>query len=340
MKDTDKKNTDKKDTDKKDTDKKDTDKKDTDKKDKDIKDKDIKDTDMKDTDKKDKDKKDKDKKDKDIKDKDIINFKNILKIDNKNCQFYLKKNGKIIYHPINKNNNYLCILNHNLNMVSNYFPLLNGKNEIEILQKLIIFKHLQNNDTKYFILKEKNKTKNILICTFKEENIEKFITLFYYTTNTKKILNYNYLNINECLAYSYVIKKLLFKKILKDKIFIKLFYEDYIHLIKHKIYNKYKITFNNFSNFNKLYLFLKDKGYVDKYYNGITNKIVKISKKIEKKFLSNNLDYQKFKKRKLKLIKNYKDIDLFELIDNHLNKKFDKTSIKNKFIAICKKYNI
>ena len=62
-------------------------------------------------------------------------------------------------------------------MVSNYFPLLNGKNEIEILQKLIIFKHLQNNDTKYFILKEKNKTKNILICTFKEENIEKFITL-------------------------------------------------------------------------------------------------------------------------------------------------------------------
>jgi hypothetical protein len=270
---------------------------------------------------------------------DINKFKNILKIENNNCLFYLKKNGKIIYYPINKNNNYLCILNDNLNIISQYFPLLEGKNESEILQKLIILKYLQNSDTKYFIFKFKKETNNDYIYTFKEKNIEKFIIYYYYSHNIKKYTSLKN-QIEEYLAFCYIINKLLYKRITDNKIFIKLFYEKYILIIKEEIYNKYKISLNNFPNYNKLYLFLKDKGYVEYYYNIITKKIVKISKKIEKKFILNKLDYEKFKLKKIKLIKNYKDIDLFELIDKHLNKKFDKTSIKNKFIAICKKYNI
>jgi len=268
---------------------------------------------------------------------DIKKFKNILKIKNNNCLFYLKKNGKIIYYPNNKNNNYLCILNDNLNIISQYFPILEGKTEIEILQKLIILKYLQNNNIKYFIFKKESN--NYYICTFKEKNIDIFISYYYYSKNIKKyISSKNY--IVEYLAYCYILNKLLYNKISNNKNFIKVFYEEYIHIIKHKIYNKYKKTLHNFPNYNKLYLFLKDKGYIDKYYNDITKKIVKTSKKIEKRFILNKLDYEKFKSKKIKLIKNYRDIDLFELTDNHLNKKFDKTSIKNKFIAICKKYNI
>ena len=266
-------------------------------------------------------------------------YKNIFPLKLNNCSYFLKKNGTFIYYPVYINNNYICILNNYLNLDVSFFPILKGKDENDILNRLLILKFLQNNDVKYYLSKSTHKKPIKQIWTFKEKNIEIFTEYLFYIKNIKKIINGKY-DSNNLLAYNYILNKLVYNKLSDNKNFIQLFYKIYINLIKKDLFDKYNISYNNFSNYNKLYLFLKKNGYVNYYYKSIMPKIIKLSKKLENKFKSDKINYDKFKDKKIQLIKNYRDIDLFKLINTDLNKKFDKTSIKNKFIELCKKYNI
>lgn len=270
-------------------------------------------------------------------------YNSLFNINKNKCLFYLKKNGKIIYYPTYKYNNYLCILNNRINILLQYFPVLDDVDENAIVKKLLILKFLQKNDIKYIIFKKNIFKNNDYIYTFKETNIDKIITYLYYIdiVFTNKIQNTIIESDEKYLAYFYILNKLIYTEILNENNFIKLFYENYIYLIDDKIKEKYNVSIKNFPNYHELYLFLKKNGYVDYYYKKMVKKILKISKDLEKKLLTkHDIKFETFRDKKLKTIKNYKDINLINLLDTHLNEKFDKTYIKNKFIELCKKYNI
>ena len=61
--------------------------------------------------------------------------------------------------------------------------------------------------------------------------------------------------------------------------------------------------------------------------------------KYYEKLLDNN-EIEIFKKKNIKNIKNFKDINLMKIIDKYINNNFNKEYIKNKFIEIKEKYNI
>lgn len=168
---------------------------------------------------------------------------------------FLKKNGTFIYYPIYINNRYLCILNNYVNLNVSYFPILQGKDENDILNRLLILKFLQNNNVKYYLSKSAYNKPFNEIWTFKEKNIEIFTQYLYYIKYIKKFVGEYYFE--NYLAYHYILNKLVYNKLSDNKNFIQLFYNKYINLIKQELNDKYNISFNNFSNYNKLYLFLK-----------------------------------------------------------------------------------
>jgi hypothetical protein len=285
----------------------------------------------------------------------------------KQCVYYLKKNGKMIHYNMNNYNKYLCVLNDYLNLNINYYPLLEDKNEYYIVKKLLILKYLQNNDLKYIVLIKDRKSDFInnsiinsyidsdLICSFKISNINKLIKYLYYFDIVLKdykkykiIVPYNKkkhfysVNIINYLSFLYITNKLIFKKILKKTNCIKIFYDFYIFYLETELKKKYNTSIFYFPNYHNLYLFLKKEGYVKKFYEKLVPKIIKTSVILEKKVLKNSKgkDYDDFKNDIISRIKKFKDVDLFDLIQNNLNKKFDKVFIKNKFIELCKKYNI
>jgi hypothetical protein len=143
------------------------------------------------------------------------------------------------------------------------------------------------------------------------------------------------------LSLSFLYAKLISSnKINNNSIFISLFYYKFIKEIQEEIYKKYNIRINkDLPNYHALYIFLKDKGYVDKFYNNITKKIIKTYKKIYKKILNHHLfnNYMEKQKEEIKL---FSDIDILKMIDSKLDSKFNKKYIKNKFINLSKKYNI
>ena len=84
-------------------------------------------------------------------------------------------------------------------------------------------------------------------------------------------------DICERLLYFYIIEKLYTnEEYIKDRdIFVKLFYRDYIHMIRKEVFRKYGIDYREFKNYKELYSFLKEKGYVALYYDIYRKKIRK-----------------------------------------------------------------
>jgi hypothetical protein len=140
----------------------------------------------------------------------------------------------------------------------------------------------------------------------------------------------------ESLTLSYILLKLVFKHLTSSKIFINIFYSTYLNNIKEEINIKFNKKLTDFSNFNSLYIFLKEKGYVDKFYDFYKPNVIKNYKKIYNQLI-NNPKLIPFKKNKLKNIKNFKDIDLLKLVDKYVNNNFNKIYIKNKFIELSQK---
>jgi hypothetical protein len=55
---------------------------------------------------------------------------------------------------------------------------------------------------------------------------------------------------------------------------------------------------------------------------------------------SKSKQFKAFKDKKLKKVKLFNDIDLLNIVEKNVNKKFNKEFIKNKFIELTKKYNV
>lgn len=280
------------------------------------------------------------------------NIKNInYPFDINKCKFFLTKEGKYIYYPLNQFNIYYCMLKNILYGQYIKFPNLVGVNEDDIIKKLLIIAFLQKQNFKY-ILDKKNNKESIKIFNYINillfNNSKKYnnnIILYYFLNEQKNIIKIKKeLKKNKIRHYNehyfdimieFIKNRIIYsKKIKNNDIFIKVFYGYYI-LLK----DKFKNELENVSDYHSFYLIMKKKGIVNLYYKDIVPYVLKNYKNIIKKLLTS----QKFKKEKiniLKKVKNFKDININNLINKYVNKKYDKKYIKNKFIELSKKYNI
>lgn len=246
-----------------------------------------------------------------------------------NCDYFLNKNGKYKYIPNNSYNDILCVLNKYIK-VTEYknVNLLNHSNWNVILQNIMIIYMGQKKDLKYI------EQKNNLLCFF-DKDIDIVLFLLY-----RKNLLYNknmiiklFSNHLKTLTYIFMINKLINIKILNNELLIKIFYNHYIFMIEEELEKKYNKNIHSFSNYHELYLFLKKKGYVSKYYKIYKPKIIKNFKKIYQNII-NRKEYLLFIQKKYK-IKSFKDID----IKKYINKIKNKKKIYSYFQELIKKYD-
>jgi len=268
----------------------------------------------------------------------IIDFK----IKKYKCNYFLKKNGKIIYYPFTINDDFLCVLNNFKKISIVQFPLLIGKDEDQIIKKLLILQYAKKKNLKYIKHNDKsNETNNYWVYIFSEKNIDLYFFFLYLEkiTKEKKIFNYYFGTITKTLTTIFMFLKITSPKSNNNKLLIEIFYHDYFKMLYEELYNKYNVVRNDFQNYQTIYLFLKKHGYVDKFYNVYSKIMLKNYKKYYNKVI-NDPKFEKFKNKKLKNLKNLSDLNILDLVDKYVNKKFNKKYIKNKFIEIVEKYNI
>ena len=290
-------------------------------------------------------------------------YKNIYKkkiktFENNECYNYLQKNGKIKYfRDINyRYKRYLCILK-NILKFDGFVLSLVGKNEDDIVENLILLNYLRKKNLKYYILKKKDD----IIFVFKEKNKDFFLNILFFLElldnnkfnieniqninninliNVKKISNKNkLLDLLRLLSIEFLLYKSKYINITNQEVLIYLFYKIYILIIEKELKKKFNLTLHNFENYHFLYIFLKEKGYVDIFYNNYGPIIINNQKNIYK-YILNHPNLQKFKikfENNKSLIKNFSEIDLNYLIDKKMYQNFNKDYIKNKFMKLTKK---
>ncbi len=294
----------------------------------------------------------------------------LLKCNPKDCTlYYLNKNGN--YIDTNKTYlvNYLQLLNL-INNIQSYayikFPLLYGRNEKDILDRLIVLNqcaqehivfYIENYSFKTNIKKssyediyDKNRFVNLVL--LKHSNIDNFVKGYFYIECEKgKISDFkiNPKNIEERMSYYYFVQSLMTYDSPKDEIIsVMLFYAFYIYLIREELIEKYNIDIkdtNIISNYEKLYLLLDKLGYVKKFYKSIYPKIKRNASKVEKKITTHPkyielLKYfHSYKPFEDKVLFDIQDIDINRLIDVHVGEQWNKKWIKEQFKIIQENKN-
>jgi hypothetical protein len=246
---------------------------------------------------------------------------------NNNCIFFLKKNGKYKYYPTFINNNeILCVINKKQNLgTETNFPKLIGRNEDDILKKLIIFYIAQKKDLKYIKIKG---TKNIYY--FNQDKIDILYFIIYLQKNYYKLYGKNIIT---DFKLFFLTGKLFYPKMSNTDHLIALFYQYYRFFLS----EKYKINLNDFANYHDSYLYLKKKGYISYYYNKFGPKIIKNYNKLKENITKTD-DYKKFiENNKIKIL-SFKDLNLLKLIDKYVSNKFNKELIKTNFIKLTKNF--
>lgn len=271
----------------------------------------------------------------------LINKSNFL-IEQKFCYFPYKKNGKLIFLDLYKDTtDYLCLINNiDLFILRSPFQII-GIDENNIIKKLLLLHHIQkySQDIKYII----NSDNGSVYTLFKNKNTKKIIDRhvfkYIYFNDKNKINKYFYNNKLKILSthFMFIYNKKKNKNM--QKILIEIFYTSYVKLIKDELLKKYNKNFNDFANYEELYIFLKQIGYVNKFYNNYAPKIINNYTKFNNHFekLVNNKKYDNYRNQEINKIKNFNDFDLLELIDNYKNNMFDISYIKKKFIELTEK---
>lgn len=245
------------------------------------------------------------------------------------CSYFLGKDGKFIYMPFNRFYPYICIIKKIKYAMLIKFPYLYGKNEDEIVYKLLLMLYCQKKNLKYIKIDKHN----IFLFNDNVKNIKDIILNLYIYTKKIKVINTD----KEDILNKFMFNRLLTsKKISNEKIFIEIFYQ-HVFENKKEIQKYYGININNIQNFNELYKKLKKVGFVNEYYNKLVPYILKTYKK-KYKSISKSLDDKR--NNYIKKIKNFSDINIIKLIDQNIITNYNKTYIKNKFIELSKKYNI
>lgn len=231
----------------------------------------------------------------------------------------MKKNGKLKKY-VNTTDKYLnnleCLLNNKSLFYEESKVEFNTNNDNSLIY---IHKNTKHDKEITEVLLELEKQKfNILFYKKETGNMSFYKNIYIYNKkNINKIVEYIYIKRFICssnshdiiikMAEEYKISKIRYPHIVDNNVFVQLFFSYYVKSLIVEIKEKYDIDLIlDFSNFNELYIFLKRKGYVTKYYNEIIYKIkdyIKVIDKILKKD-KNKIDI--LKKKIVKEEKRYK----------------------------------
>ena len=208
------------------------------------------------------------------------------------------------FETVQKNGKFKKYLNMNERYINNYNCLLENKSMFyeESNVDYEDNKNTQQNVLTYF-QSDFDYSKKIILILLKLQKLKYHITFYkgiyiFKSKNLKIISKYVYLkrfmydpkssDIIMKIAIVYKMSKIKYPKINEKSLFIQLFYAYYVQSLINEIELKFGIDLTlDFNNFNELYLFLKRKGYVDKYYKEEINKIKDSIKIIDKKLNEN-----------------------------------------------------
>ena len=134
-----------------------------------------------------------------------------------------------------------------------------------------------------------------------------YVKKFLYDPNSNDLLRK--------MTYVYYLLRLKNNDVSDEIIFINIFYAFYVQSLRDELINKYgKDIALDFENFNKLYLFLKEKKYVDDFYKNYTKKIIDEYKIVLKELKKNKNKISNVKKMLSERCEDFKfDIDYKKL---------------------------
>lgn len=245
------------------------------------------------------------------------------------CDYDLKKDGSMKNRTIlNDYKKILCIIKDNILFEDITIPLdkIYGRNENEILYNLLIFKYAQKKDLKYLKYKK-------VIYIFYEKNMSNlFLQLYWYNSlyNNKEFAyfyGYKKINLKKLLSSVYFDYKLRYINQYDNQIFIRIFYDTYVGFMLKNL----KKSFNDFPNYHELYLYLKKKNLVKKYYTYYVPIMKHSFNKFYKRILKDPLNFELYKRDESKKIKSFCDIDINKIIKN-LDKHRIKQTINKQII--------
>ncbi len=278
----------------------------------------------------------------------------------------ITKDGKLIHIAKSYLINYKYLL-YLLNNVWAYayiqFPMMYGRNEGDILEKLSILNQCKQENVIFYIENRFTNSPNDVndmykpdvvfnVVFLKHSNIENFTKIYFYgecergNVSDFKISPHNIIEKMSYLNYTYSL--LTYDKPKDMDISIRLFYEQYVRMIAPEIMEKYNIDIkdpNMISNYQKLYLLLSKLGYVKKFFQQIYPKCKKSASKVEKKITSHPryIEYLKYfnsyKPFADKILYDVAEIDIERLVKSRVPDHLDKAWILQEFARIQKNNN-
>lgn len=289
----------------------------------------------------------------------------------------ITKDGKLIHTNKSYLVNYFLLL-YVLNNIWAYtfikFPMMYGRNERDILEKLAILNQCKQERVIFYILNMNdqytttgnngNKKKIITIedlydpekmlyvVFLKHSNIENFTKIYFYDECEKgnvPDLPIDPHNITEKMKYLYFTYSLItYEKPTDYDLSINLFYREYIKMIAPEIMEKYNIDIkdpNIIANYEKLYLLLSKLGYVKKFFGDIFPKCKKSAAKVEKRITEHPkyIEYLKYfnsyKPFADKILYDVGEIDVERLVKSRVGDHLDKEWILGEYKRIQENAN-
>ena len=281
----------------------------------------------------------------------------------KNCPLFLiQKNGTFVSSAKSYLIDYedvIRLLQNQFSYAHLRFPFLVGRDEKDILDKIltiyqcqqenIVFyienHELQKGNKEYRVIEDLYQTdKTIEMIFLRHTNLEKFTKIYFYQQclygkiPNFKIKTKTYI---DRMAWIYYIQSLLYYEKQPDAITAsRLFYKIYVKTdeLQSELKKKYNIDIRtDVDNYQKLYLLLKKLGYVDRFYKKILPVCKRRFHKIESMILRNSYyveylkyfnSYRPFEERTLF---DTKDIDLEKVIEVHVSDRFNKKWILDQY---------
>ncbi len=293
----------------------------------------------------------------------------VLKCNPKDCILYfLHQDGSLVDSKKKHLNKYLQLVNL-LNNIYSYayipFPLLYGRNEEDILNKICVLNqcaqervifYIENFGTgskKIYKLEDMYTPGNMLHLVFlKHSNMDSFVKVQFLNEYAKgKIKNFkiDQKNIEELLSFYYFSYTLRFYDPPTDEILaVQLFYSEYIFMIRDEINETYNIDIRNadlIGNYQKLYLLLDKLGYVSRFYKKIYPVVKKRAAKVEAKITSHPQYiellkyYNSYKPFEDKVLFDIQDINIERLIKSWIQPPLDKAYILREYKVIQENRN-
>lgn len=290
------------------------------------------------------------KKKKDTK-KPKIDVKSLLKLSKDDCKYYIKKDGNIRKFKKNIGTKYqhlLCLLKNKSKFDRITFPYLYG-NEDRVLKKLVIIHQLQQHkDIKYLIVQDKKNSdfpdftmmilrekylKEYCISNFLYEyarkNDKEFYNMFFGDTESEEGL------IRTITANS-IQFKLYLTTISNQELLIRIFYALYVKYYLNKdLIQKYGKDLKDFHNYHELYIFLRKKGYVKKFYQVYGPQILRLIPRFIS-FIENHPDFDKYMIQTKRKMKNFNKLSVPKLLNQFLPKMMDKDKIYLDYLKLVR----